>query len=176
MQFIEEEAWDGSIEKIVNVKSCLSHDEDEEDVAERNTSSVAPPPPTQGQQGTPQAGMRTPLRRNESASPSTPHGADLSASSSTTTPSERGTRFRNLNDIYEKEAENEGMNYLFALYCHVDDPIHFEEAVKDKKWIEAMDDEINAIEKNKTWELVDLPEGKEVTGAKWVYKKKVILK
>ena len=35
-----------------------------------------------------------------------------------------------------------------------------------------MDDEINAIEKNKTWELVDLLEGKEVIGVKWVYKTK----
>ena len=52
------------------------------------------------------------------------------------------------------------MNSLFALYCHVDDPIHFEDAIKDRKWIEAMDNEINAIEKNKTWELVDLLEGK----------------
>ena len=133
MQFIEEEAWDGSIEKTVNVKSCLSHDEDEEDMAENNTSSVAQPPPTQGQQGTPQAGVRKPLRRNESASPSTPHGADLSASSSTTTTNERATKFRNLNEIYEKEATNEGMNSLFSLYCHVDDPIHFEDAIKDRK-------------------------------------------
>ena len=42
------------------------------------------------------------------------------------------------------------MNSLFALYCHVEDPIHFEEVVKDKKWIDAMDEEIYAIEKNKT--------------------------
>ena len=128
----------------------MYHDEDKENVAENNTSSVAPPPPTKGQQGTPQAGVRTPLRRNESASPSTPHGADLSASSSTTTPNERRTKFRNLNEIYEQEAANEGMNSLFSLYCHVDDPIHFEDAIKYRKWIEAMDDEINAIVKNKT--------------------------
>lgn len=64
------------------------------------------------------------------------------------------------------------MNSLFALYCHVDDPIHFEEAIKDKKWIEAMDEEMNAIERNKTWDLVDLPKGKEVIGVKWVYKTK----
>ena len=46
--FIEEESWDGSIEKTINVQSCLSHDEDEEDVVEINTSSVEQPPPTQG--------------------------------------------------------------------------------------------------------------------------------
>ena len=49
VRFIEEEAWDGSIEKTVNVKTCLSHDDDEEDVAEKNTSLAAPPPPTQGE-------------------------------------------------------------------------------------------------------------------------------
>ena len=92
----------------MNVKSYLSHDDDEEEMAERNMSLAAPPPPTQGQQGTPQAGMRTPLRSNGSVSSRTPQGANLSASSSTSTPNERGTRFRNLNDIYEKEAENEG--------------------------------------------------------------------
>eukprot|EP00253_Pinus_taeda_P029485 PITA_29485 len=64
------------------------------------------------------------------------------------------------------------MNSLFALYCHVDDPIHFEDAIKDKKWIEAMDEEMNAIERNKTWDSVELPKGKKVIGVKWVYKTK----
>ena len=68
---MEEESWDGSIEKIVNVKSCLYHDEDKEEMAERHPSLAAPPPPTQGHQGTPQAGMRTPLRSDDNASPST---------------------------------------------------------------------------------------------------------
>eukprot|EP00253_Pinus_taeda_P031978 PITA_31978 len=62
------------------------------------------------------------------------------------------------------------MNSLFALYCHIGDPIHFEDAIKDKKWIEAMDEEMNSIERNKTWDLVELPKGKEVIGVKWVYK------
>ena len=41
-------------------------------MAENNTSSVAQPPPTQGQQGTPQAGVITPLIKDESASLRTP--------------------------------------------------------------------------------------------------------
>eukprot|EP00253_Pinus_taeda_P010962 PITA_10962 len=155
VQFIEEEAWDGSIEKTVNVKNCLSHDEDDEEVTEMHPQITAP---TQGQQG-------TPLRINESASPSAPQSGNSSASSSTCTPKERGKKFRNLSDIYD-----EGMNSLFALFCHVDDPIHFEEAINDKKWIEAMDEEMNATERNKTWDLVELPKGKEVIGVKWVYK------
>ena len=35
-----------------------------------------------------------------------------------------------------------------------------------------MDDEISTINKNQTWELVDLPEGKDMMGVKWVYKTK----
>jgi len=70
VQFIEEEAWDGSIEKIVNVKNCLSHDEDDGEFAETHPQTVAP---KQGQQ-------ETPLRRNESASLSTPQGGNSSAS------------------------------------------------------------------------------------------------
>lgn len=34
------------------------------------------------------------------------------------------------------------------------DPISFEEAVKSAKWRQAMEAEITAIEKNKTWKLV----------------------
>ena len=68
------------------------------------------------------------MRRNESASPKAPQGGNSSASSSTCTPNERGKKFINLSEIYEQETTNEGMNSLFALYWHVDDPVHSEEA------------------------------------------------
>lgn len=35
-----------------------------------------------------------------------------------------------------------------------------------------MEEEIAAIEKNKTWELVDKPKDKEVVDVKWIYKVK----
>ena len=92
----------------------------------KKNPSLAPlPTPTQRQQGTPQGGMRTPLRSDDSASPSTSQGAYLSDSTSMSSPSERGTRFRSLNDIYEQEAANEGRNSLFSLYRLVKDPTHF---------------------------------------------------
>ena len=43
------------------------------------------------------------------------------------------------------------------MFFHVDDPIPFEEAIKDEKWVAAMEEEMEAIEKNDTWELVDFP-------------------
>ena len=49
----------------------------------------------------------------------------------------------------------------------------FEEAIKDENWVQAMDEEIEAIEKNDTWDLVDLPKDKNLIGVKWVYKTKL---
>ena len=53
------------------------------------------------------------------------------------------------------------------------EPENFEEASKQEVWIKAMEEEIKMIEKNETWELVDIPKGKEVIGVKWVYKTKL---
>jgi len=36
-----------------------------------------------------------------------------------------------------------------------------------------MDEEMEAINKNDTWELVDLPDGAKKVGVKWIYKKKI---
>ena len=57
---------------------------------------------------------------------------------------------------------------LFADY----DPVTYEEAANEDCWMKAMDEEIHAIEKNDTWELTTLPEGKKPIGVKWVYKTK----
>ncbi|KAB2626152.1 hypothetical protein D8674_017812 [Pyrus ussuriensis x Pyrus communis] len=45
-----------------------------------------------------------------------------------------------------------------------EDPIRFEEAVKEEKWRQAMDSEISSIEKNKTWSLSELPTGAKRIG------------
>jgi hypothetical protein len=42
------------------------------------------------------------------------------------------------------------------------DPVSFDEAAKEDVWIKAMDEEIDSIERNNTWDLVDLPEGKKI--------------
>jgi hypothetical protein len=51
--------------------------------------------------------------------------------------------------------------------------VKYDEAVKDIKWRKAMDAEIQAIEKNNTWELVALPKGMKKIGVKWVFKTKL---
>ena len=46
------------------------------------------------------------------------------------------------------------------------EPEKFEEAAQDKSWVKAMEDELQMIEKNDTWELVDRESGKSVIGVK----------
>ncbi|CAO2199022.1 unnamed protein product [Urochloa humidicola] len=42
-------------------------------------------------------------------------------------------------------------------------------AKQDPKWKDAMKEELLALQKNKTWELVHLPVGKKAVGCKWVF-------
>jgi hypothetical protein len=60
---------------------------------------------------------------------------------------------------------------LFALMsCQ---PTSFKEEAKEPHWVQAMNQQIDSIEKNKTWDLVDFPSHKKSIGVKWVYKTKL---
>ena len=52
------------------------------------------------------------------------------------------------------------------------EPNNFEEASKQSQWINAMHEELEALNRNKTWEIVELPIGKKTVGCRWVYKTK----
>jgi hypothetical protein len=53
------------------------------------------------------------------------------------------------------------------------EPNSFEEANTDEHWIKAMEEELDQIEKNETWELVPRPKNKNVIGTKWVFRNKL---
>jgi hypothetical protein len=53
------------------------------------------------------------------------------------------------------------------------EPKNFNEASKDVNWLKSMNEELDQIEKNVTWELVPRPTNKNVIGSKWVYKNKM---
>ncbi|KAI5334699.1 hypothetical protein L3X38_024832 [Prunus dulcis] len=55
------------------------------------------------------------------------------------------------------------------------EPESFEDANLDESWRNAMKAELEMIEKNNTWKLVDRPFGKPIIGVKWVYKTKLNL-
>lgn len=42
-----------------------------------------------------------------------------------------------------------------------------------ERWIELMEQEMTSIERNNTWNLVKLSEGKKTIGVKWAYKTKL---
>lgn len=81
------------------------------------------------------------------------------------TPLRRSTRDRIPNPRY---ADN--ISCTFALL--VSDPIYFEDAEEEDKWYKAMEEEMLAIQKNQTWDLVDSPERKKAIGLKWVLRTK----
>ena len=74
---------------------------------------------------------------------------------------------KSLREIYQDERYegdyDESVN--FTLFSH-SDPIYFEEDVNADKWYNAMDEEIEAIERNETWELPTSPPKKQVIGLK----------
>jgi hypothetical protein len=53
------------------------------------------------------------------------------------------------------------------------EPKCFAEASNDQHWVNAMEEELNQIEKNQTWELVPRPKDKNVIGTKWVFRNKL---
>ncbi|KAF0903245.1 hypothetical protein E2562_026539 [Oryza meyeriana var. granulata] len=52
------------------------------------------------------------------------------------------------------------------------EPCSFAEAERDEAWRAAMQEEMDAVNRNGTWELIDLPHGHRPIGLKWVYKLK----
>ncbi|CAL2241191.1 unnamed protein product [Prunus armeniaca] len=90
-------------------------------------------------------------------------GRNGSGTSQGSTPSNTPVKLRSLEDIYAR--------------CHMTmiEPKTYYEVVEDKAWKEAMDVEIETIEKNGTWELVERPTDKPVIGVKWVFKTKLNL-
>ena len=55
------------------------------------------------------------------------------------------------------------------------DPIFFSQVVScdsSEKWLNAMKEEIDSMEHNGVWDLVELPKGCKRVGCKWVFKTK----
>ena len=48
-------------------------------------------------------------------------------------------------------------------------PTNVQEALRDPRWKEAMNEEMKSLQRNSTWEVVDLPEGKKPVGCRWVF-------
>jgi len=82
----------------------------------------------------------------------------------------KGQKTRSIRDFYGQNEEVDRVSNLPLMVC---DPVSFDEAAKEDVWIKEMDEEIDSIERNNTWDLVDLAECKNIIGVKWVYKTKM---
>ena len=71
----------------------------------------------------------------------------------------------------DNEVNDDGDFVHFALMAK-SEPVNAEEALSYPKWICAMKEELKSIQKNSTWELVDLPKKKKAIGVKLVFKVK----
>ena len=78
--------------------------------------------------------------------------------------------------LYLVEGNLEEVTWKFPMALQVeDDPKTFQEAMSSRDsafWKEAINDEIDSIISNHTWELVDLPQGSKPIGCKWVFQRK----
>ena len=61
----------------------------------------------------------------------------------------------------------------YCLLTEDGEPTTFMEAMRNpdaSMWMTAMQEEIEALHRNHTWKLVELPAGRKAIGNKWVYK------
>ncbi|GJR08320.1 retrovirus-related pol polyprotein from transposon TNT 1-94 [Tanacetum coccineum] len=61
---------------------------------------------------------------------------------------------------------------LFADFLSEIEPKMVSEALKHPGWVDAMQEELNYLYRNKVWTLVPLPYGKTTIGSKWVFRNK----
>jgi len=68
---------------------------------------------------------------------------------------------------------SETIVYLYEHGQDLDDPLSFSEAMNSSnatEWYDAMKDEMQSMDQNAVWDLVELPEGAKPVGFKWVLK------
>ncbi|RVX13422.1 Retrovirus-related Pol polyprotein from transposon TNT 1-94 [Vitis vinifera] len=121
--------------------------ENDPEVSSFNTNILAPP-----------IGYVLPNRHNRGKPPSR-YSPDIE---------ERRSRYLIANYVTTKKLNEPLKTFVHNISgCHV--PTRVEEALGDPKWTQAIKDEMEALMKNKTWNLVPLPEGKKIVGCKWVF-------
>ncbi|GKC01422.1 putative RNA-directed DNA polymerase [Tanacetum coccineum] len=64
-------------------------------------------------------------------------------------------------------------NFIFTTSLNkIHEPSTYAEVVKDNRWVDAMNQEIKSLKRNKTWEITDLPNNSKPIRSKWIFKVK----
>ncbi|CAA7049516.1 unnamed protein product [Microthlaspi erraticum] len=99
-----------------------------------------------------------------------PHHAPPDPTS--TSSSVQGTSLYPLSHYISDESFSPEQRAFFAAITAGEEPKHFKDAVRMKVWNNAMGTEVDALEQKRTWDICDLPPGKEALECLWVYKTK----
>ncbi|XP_074315329.1 uncharacterized protein LOC141651520 [Silene latifolia] len=99
----------------------------------------------------------------------TTHSPSPSPSPPSSPTSSSGTSYHLANYINCNSFSERHRNFLATVTMGVEPP-SFKDAIRDDGWCEAMKLEIDALERNATWELSDLPPDKKALGCRWIYK------
>ena len=99
--------------------------------------------------------LRQPILETSDEPCETPDNLELA-------PSRRSTRERKPPDYY-------GHRCNLSI---IEEPKCAEDALKEKKWRDAMKAEIDSLHHHNVWDLVELPKGCKIIGSKWVFKVK----
>ncbi|XP_074303040.1 uncharacterized protein LOC141637462 [Silene latifolia] len=71
--------------------------------------------------------------------------------------------------LWHKRLGHSSSDSFLAAIDETREPKNYREAAGHPKWQEAMYKEIDALERNGTWEIVSLPPGKKPIGCRWIY-------
>ncbi|GJR81101.1 RNA-directed DNA polymerase, eukaryota, reverse transcriptase zinc-binding domain protein [Tanacetum coccineum] len=75
------------------------------------------------------------------------------------------------NHVNYSKLSLENFNFSTSLN-KIKEPKSYDEAASDIRWIEAMNLEMKALNRNGTWVITEIPEGRKAIGFKWVWKVK----
>ncbi|MBN8156934.1 hypothetical protein J0J30_23325, partial [Vibrio vulnificus] len=74
-----------------------------------------------------------------------------------------------IGNISDKVRTRRGLNEQMsnAAFVSLVEPKNIKEALEDEHWIQAMQEELNQFKRNRVWDLVPPPKGKNIVGVKW---------
>lgn len=113
-------------------------------VSPSNTSLASNSPPTPNSPTSPVSPVSTP---------------NSSSTNSSSTGGGAPKRYRLLTDLYEATEQ-------MLMACEDEEPSTYLQAKKRIEWVNAMKAELSSIEKNNTWSLMNLPNGRKPIGLK----------
>ncbi|CAL8161243.1 unnamed protein product [Prunus armeniaca] len=136
------------------------------------------PMPTENQSCEPSQSLDTPLQMDEEvtlqAEPSQSLDTQTQIDEDTTLQDEGIGESSHFFDHTPKKWRSVNEIMAKCNVCIVE-PENYEDAAQDESWRKVMEAELEMIEKNDTWKLVERPFAKPVIGVKWVYKTKLNL-